>query len=98
MCDPRSPRYREWSLVDNGFGKCIPVIAGNTNEVTNLSLKPHGRALRPLSMDHFDVKRARICNMECHFRSYKLMKSGDEPEFVNWPGPRFNFLRSIKQI
>ena len=85
-------------MVDNGFGKSVPVIAGNTNEVTNLSLKPHGKCLRPLSMDHFDVKRARICNMECHFRAYKLMKAGDEPEFVNWPGQRHNFLRSIKHI
>ena len=52
-------------------------------------------------MDHFDVKRARICNMECHFRAYKLMKAGDEPEFVNRPGQRHNFLimlRTIKHI
>ena len=49
-------------------------------------------------MVHFDVKRARICNMECHFRAYKLMKAGDEPEFVNWPGQRHNFLRIIKHI
>ena len=98
MSYPRSPRYRQWSLVDNGFGKSVPVISGNTNDVTNVSLKPHGRALRPSSMPHFDVKRARILNVECHFRSNKLKLAGNEPEFVNWPGPRFNFLRNIKQI
>ena len=98
MCDPRSPRYRQWSMVDNGFGKSVPVISGNTNEVTNLQMKTHGKALRPLSMPHFDVKRARICNMQCHFKSYSLKRSDGDPEFVNWPGPRFNFLRSIKHI
>ena len=56
-CDPRSHRYSNWAMIDNGQGKRVPIVSGNTNEVMNATFKPYGKILRAQSFLKFNVKR-----------------------------------------
>ena len=49
--------FPEWSMIDNGQGKLIPIVSGNTNEVMNATWKPYGKILRAQSILKFRVKR-----------------------------------------
>ena len=44
-------------MIDNGQGKRVPIVSGNTNEVMNATFKPYGKILRAQSFLKFNVKR-----------------------------------------